>query len=584
MVAVRPVGQPWPDEEAVPVHRTLRPARALAALPSLLLGASLAACAGRPAPTTSPTPVVVVQATPAARGTAADTDDARATTASGGRSRPDSAAITRQDITREAVNVFGDSVASDSSDEQVIGEGDAEAVSWDIDVRSFETHARVEHYVRYFSGSARDRIQDRLGRGSRYEPMIRAKFRAAGIPEDMYYLALIESGYDNHAYSRAAAVGMWQFMSSTAKDLGMRVDWWIDERRDPVKATEGATRFLRWLNEQLGSFYLAAAAYNGGPGRVARGLTRFAADMEGETGDEQFFSLAEKDYLPRETKEYVPQLIAAALVGKNPAHYGLTLTTREPFTYDSVRAGPTLPLAAAARAAGVTTAEILELNPHVLRGVTPPKTTMWLRVPTGHAIGFDSALATLDEDELKAFRRVESKKGQTAASLARSYGLTEKQLRWYNQKLERKKNGTLYPGQVVLIPSLAVAAAARDIPDPSVERYGSSKAGATKYYVVKRGDNLGVIARRNGTTVANLKRLNRLKKDIVLPGQTLLVKGSAPRASGSRVAKGTSKSKKPTVASRPKSSLPSLSTKAKSPTAKKTPPKKAPAKKSTAKR
>ena len=562
------------------MHHTLLPTRALAGvLPSLALGAGLllGACAGRPAPEVTPAPVVVVQAAPQARDVSRDTAVAGLP---GRDARGDTSTVTRQEVTREAVNVFGDSVAADTVAEEALAEGDAERVSWDIDVRSFETHARVEHYVRYFSGSAKDRIASRLERGSRYEPMIRAKFRAAGIPEDMYYLALIESGFDNHAYSRAAAVGMWQFMASTARGMGMRVDWWVDERRDPVRATEGATRFLRWLNEQLGSFYLAAAAYNGGPGRVARGLTRYAADMEGETGDEKFFSLMEQDYLPRETREYVPQLIAAALVGKNPTQYGMTLGTREPFAYDSVRVEPATPLAAVAKASGSTTTEILELNPHVLRGMTAPTpkgVATWVRVPVGRATGFDSAFAELDSADRKAYRRVQSKKGQTPASLAREHGLTARQLGWYNQKLTTTKKGVLHTGQVVLVPSLAVAAAARDIPDPSVEKYGSSKAGAARYYVVKRGDNLGVIARRNKTTVANLKRLNRLKKDIVLPGQTLLVKGSPSkaRAGSSRPAKGaSSKSRKSTVASRSKSSskTPALSTRAKSPTAKKAAP------------
>lgn len=558
----------------------------------------LAACVRRRPPETAPTPrVVVVTPPPAAEGIPRDSTVGRLP--AGRAASRDSAGLSRQDVTREAVNVFGDSV---SRDDEPAGEGDAE-VSWDIDVRSFETHARVEHYVTYFSGPARERIADRLGRGTRYEPMIRAKFRAAGIPEDMYYLALIESGFDNHAYSRAAAVGMWQFMSSTAKGMGMRVDWWIDERRDPVASTEGATKFLRWLNEQLGSYYLAAAAYNGGPGRVARGLTRFASDLEGESGDEKFFSLAEQDYLPRETKEYVPQLIAAALVGKEPSRYGMTIASREPFAYDSVDVAPATPLASVAKATGASLTDVLELNPHVLRGVTPPGSTrMWVRVPVGRAAGFDSAWRALDDDDRKAFRRIESKKGQTAASIAREHDLTARQLAWYNRNLATTKKGTLRPGQLVLVPTRAAVVGARDIPDPSVEKYGSSKRSAAKYHVVKRGESLGLIARRNGTTVAQLKRLNRLRKDIVFPGQQLLVKGSTAKASaprGSRLASSKSKSSKskPTTvaAAKSKSSLPALSTRAKSPTAKRkatttkkrsagTAKKKTPAKKPTAKK
>src|SRR5215212_1968056 len=132
-----------------------------------------------------------------------------------------------------------------------------------------------------FTGRAKDRIAARLEIGTRYEPMIRARMREGGIPEDMYYLALVESGYDPNAYSKAAAVGMWQFMTSTGRGMGLRIDWWIDERRDPVRSTDAAVRFIKGLNEQFGSMYLAAAAYNGGPGRIARGLTRYADDFAG---------------------------------------------------------------------------------------------------------------------------------------------------------------------------------------------------------------------------------------------------------------------------------------------------------------
>src|SRR5258705_10450953 len=127
--------------------------------------------------------------------------------------------------------------------------------------------------------------------------MIRAKMRAGGLPEDMYYLALIESGFDNNAYSRAAAVGMWQFMTSTARGMGLRVDWWVDERRDPVRSTEGAVRLIKSLRDQFGSLFLAAAAYNGGDGRVARGLVRYAGSLDGVEGDDRFFTLADTRYL-----------------------------------------------------------------------------------------------------------------------------------------------------------------------------------------------------------------------------------------------------------------------------------------------
>jgi membrane-bound lytic murein transglycosylase D len=297
---------------------------------------------------------------------------------------PDSVHVPQPDVTHEAVKIFGDSLATAPAAE-------AEP-TWDIDVRSFETHDRVVYFVGRFSGPSGDRFAQELARGGRYEPIIRRKLHAAGMPEDMTYLALIESGYNPHAYSSAAAVGLWQFMASTARGTGLRVDWWIDERRDPVRSTDGAIKFLGWLKEQFGSYYLAAAAYNGGAGRVSRGLKRYADEVEGESGDSAFFSMAAAgNYLRAETRDYVPKLIAAALVAKEPAKYGLEVNYLPEFTYDSVEVGPSTPLAAVAKAAGTTLADIQDLNPEILRGMTPPDQRFSVRVPTGAAEGFDCA-------------------------------------------------------------------------------------------------------------------------------------------------------------------------------------------------
>src|SRR5690348_13770632 len=208
------------------------------------------------------------------------------------------AGVTGAEVKRRVIEIFGDSLVLVPP--PALDSADVDGPSWDMDVESYATEDRVAHYVQMFSGPARERIAARLDVGSRYEPMIRARMKAGGLPEDMYYLALIESGFNPNAYSKAAAVGMWQFMTSTARDMGLRVDWWVDERRDPIKSTTAAVGFIRGLKEQLGSLYLAAAAYNGGPGRIARGLTRYADDLEGTTGDDKFFALADKDFLPRE--------------------------------------------------------------------------------------------------------------------------------------------------------------------------------------------------------------------------------------------------------------------------------------------
>ncbi len=337
---------------------------------------------------------------------------------------------------------------------------------WDIDVRSYETHERVAHYVTMFTGRSRQRIAHRLQRGTRYEPMIRASLRAGGLPEDMYYLALVESGFDNHAYSRAAAVGMWQFMAGTGRGVGLRIDPWVDERRDPVRSTQAAVRYIRELRKQFGSLYLAAAAYNGGPNRVAKGLALHAGDVQDPRGDDAFFVLADKEYLRNETREYVPQLIAAALIAKEPVRYGMELTPQPAFVYDSVRVPAATPLTAIARAAHASPEEILDLNPHLLRGMTPPRERYLVRVPVGAAAGFSEAFDALPDAVRDATRTVRTRTGDTAASLAAAHGISERTLESFNPGLHRAgKSARLVAGQEILLPSQAVAATALTIPD-----------------------------------------------------------------------------------------------------------------------
>jgi membrane-bound lytic murein transglycosylase D len=431
--------------------------------------------------------------------------------------RPDTVHVAQRDLTHEAVKIFGDSVAT--------APAAAAEPTWDIDVRSFETHDRVVYFVGRFTGPSSDRFVQELARGGRYEPIIRRKLHAAGMPEDMTYLALIESGYNPHAYSSAAAVGLWQFMASTARGTGLRVDWWIDERRDPVRSTDGAIKFLGWLKEQFGSYYLAAAAYNGGAGRVSRGLKRYADEVEGESGDSAFFSMAAAgNYLRAETRDYVPKLIAAALVAKEPGKYGLKVNYLPEYSYDTVQVGAATPLAAIAKASDASLADIQDLNPEVLRGITPPDQRFVVRVPKGHGDGFDSAYAQLASSDRSAFTKSSVKKGETMTSIAQRAGVSVRSLTWYNRSLKPTKRGRLPLGQAVLLPSSAVVAGALDIPDPSVEKWGSSKRGSTTTHVVVKGETLGRIAVRYGTTVTGLMRMNGMSGSRLIPGQVIIVK------------------------------------------------------------
>ena len=267
----------------------------------------------------------------------------------------------RQDATADAaVNDLADA----APDSRIVPAFDGEKISWDIDVRTFADHPRVQYYLNYFQGPSRAGMTVFLTRGARYEPMIRRVFEAESLPGDLGYLALIESGYSNDAVSRSYAVGMWQFMKGTGRGYGLRIDTWVDERRDPVKATDAAARHLRHLRDRFGSLYLAAAAYNAGAGKVSRGLgklewvapadtlmepdtliqtdvsdsARAAEDSTLEadaldpepvvdntdiTSDAAFFRLAGTDLLMAETQDYVPKLIAAAVVAKQPGRFGI---------------------------------------------------------------------------------------------------------------------------------------------------------------------------------------------------------------------------------------------------------------------
>jgi len=441
------------------------------------------------------------------------------------------AAAVRDEVVDAAAAVFGDTT----------GVADLAAVagpSWDIDVLSYETHDRVAHYVNLFTGTARERFTTRLSRGTRYDAMIRAKLRASGMPEDLIYLALIESGFDPDAYSRAAAVGMWQFMSSTARDVGLRVDWWMDERRDPARSTDGAIKFLGFLQKQFGSLYLAAAAYNGGPGRVARGLTRFADELEGINGEDRFFALAEQDYLRAETRNYVPQLIAAALVAKTPARYGLPVDSQPAYVYDSVLVEAGTRLAAVAEAGGVERSVLRELNPAVLRGITPPDAAIWVRVPVGAADSIRAALDSMDLERRAGFREVTVSTAATPTAFAAKHDVSVRHLRWYNPSMRTAKSGRLVTGQRLRVPHADAIALARELPDPGIERYGPTAASSSRagVHVVRRGETLGGIARRYGLSEAQLRSLNSMRGSRILAGQSLVVRraSSASRATSAR--------------------------------------------------
>ncbi len=240
-------------------------------------------------------------------------------------------------------------------------------------------NARVEKWIDRFQTTEKAAFETLLKRRSIYDKLVRGKLRDRGMPEELLYLAMMESGLDSRAVSKASAVGLWQFMSPTAVQYGLRVDEWVDERRDPVRATDAALDYIEWLHNRFGSWYLAAAAYNAGPGRVERVLNRHA---EGRTGDEQVYWDV-LDHLPRETREYVPRLVAATILAEDAAAYGFAVDFADAYEFDRAFVPGGTSLARVAEGLGLDERLLRDLNPHLLRRVTPPSEMYGVRVPVG---------------------------------------------------------------------------------------------------------------------------------------------------------------------------------------------------------
>ena len=439
-------------------------------------------------------------------------------------------------------------------DSRLVPEFGADEISWDIDVRTFASHPRVQYYLNYFQGVSRTGMTVFLTRGARYEGMIRSRFEAEGLPGDLGYLALIESGYSNDAVSRSDAVGMWQFMKGTGLGYGLRIDTWVDERRDPVKATDAAARHLRHLRDRFGSLYLAAAAYNAGAGKVSRSLGKLqwdaAADSASEldtliqaevtdsmaaedeaqietdpasddlesaidageiTSDHAFFRLASTRLLAVETQDYVPKLIAAAVVAKQPERFGITAPIPAPFIYDSLVVNTTTGLDVIARLAEVGVAEIRELNPQYLRLATPPRSESVIRLPAGTGEKVASRYAALPPKSRVQFLTHVVRRGERLTRIAARYHLPTSEIQAANPRVRasRLKTGTRLVIPTVAIPSaLAIRATGKAVRGGYHARLSTHR--------VRSGETLIGIARRYRISLRALRRANALPVEYTL--------------------------------------------------------------------
>ena len=389
---------------------------------------------------------------------------------------------------------------------------------------------KVMSYVEVFQNRLRDYIQDSLERGAKYLPMIQSVFRAEGLPLDLAYIPIIESSFKTNALSKANAKGPWQFMRGTAKDSGLHTDWFIDERSDPEKATIAAAKYLKSLSEMFdGDWNMVLAAYNGGPGRVSRAMKR--------SGINDFWKLsATSKYLPRETREYVPLVMAAIIIGRNPAEYGFAVAAATPVQYDKVTIPQAVDLRRVAEWAGTTVDEIQALNPELRRLTTPVKYPDYeMKVPKGTADQLTAKLADASPADFVTLKWYTSKKGDTLLSVGRKFGVSRADVAEANNLSVKAR---LQPGQSLIIPrqptTIVAARAERAAPTAVASRAVNSKAEApaasqsTQHlsqisYRVKQGDTLSSIAQLYDTTVAKIKSWNHLTSNNVKAGTRLKI-------------------------------------------------------------
>ena len=302
---------------------------------------------------------------------------------------------------------------------------------------------KVEQFIHYFQTTRRDRFVTWLARSGRYIPAMKKLLKEHGLPEDLVYMAFIESGFDPYAYSRSKAVGPWQFIYLTGKRYGLRVNWWVDERRDPEKSTIAAAKYLKDLYETFACWYLAAAGYNAGEYKIVKAMKRYRT--------EDFWKLTKVQYLKRETKNYVPLLIAAALVAKDPEKYGFTdVEYQEPLRYEKVKVPELTSLSLVANACETSLEEIKDLNPELRRGVTPPNETDYeIKIPFRKKDLFLVAFEILRPFEKFEFKTHLVKKGETLKGIARLYRVDLEPLLEINHLT---KSSVISKGTILSIP------------------------------------------------------------------------------------------------------------------------------------
>ncbi|NQU05492.1 MAG: LysM peptidoglycan-binding domain-containing protein, partial [Calditrichaeota bacterium] len=375
----------------------------------------------------------------------------------------------------------------------------------------FVRNKKVDKAIKYFNTKGRKVMQRWLDRSATMIPILLPILLEEGMPEELVYLSMIESGFNVKAYSYAHAAGPWQFISSTGRNHGLDIDWWYDERRDPYLSTKAACDYLRVLHNLFDDWYLALAAYNCGEGKVKRHVRRYGDD---------YWSLRK---LPRQTRNYVPTFIGAAIIAQNPEEYGFTIPDPvEPPEFETVFINECVNMGSLAKAAGTDKATLSKYNPAIVRWCTPPnRDSIKVYLPVGSlAGGFSEKFAKIPPEKKVSYIRHRVRRGETLSTIARRYGVPMS-LIINEPRNQIRSRHRIRAGKVLIIPGIS--------PDhaKTTKRYKSepiSYPTGGSYHIVRRGENLSSIATRYGVSVSQLKRLNGLwGKRYIYPKQRLRI-------------------------------------------------------------
>jgi membrane-bound lytic murein transglycosylase D len=380
---------------------------------------------------------------------------------------------------------------------------------------------RVLGFLEYYqNGRGRNSVIAGLERMGMYRPMIQGILKEEDVPLDLIYLCQAESAFLPRALSRASAKGMWQFISSRGTEYGLNQTWWVDERSDPEKSTRAAARHLKDLYTEFGDWYLAMAAYNAGPQRIKNALEK--------TGGMTFWDLADKRVLPKETINYVPNILALAIIGADPVKYGFDIKPMDPLETERVTVDKATDLRVIAEAIGVPLEDLRGLNGQLLQMTTPPNDPDFeLILPKGYSEAFAEKVAVMPDSERIRFLYHPVSKGETLSVIAKKYGTTVTALRQVNNLTAKS---VLSVGQTLRIPSSgtieprpAASPVAKSAPSKTASGGKSSVATTTTTYTVRKGDNLFEIATRFHVSVADLKKWNNLTSNQIIAGRKLVV-------------------------------------------------------------